>query len=69
MSDQIWIRSPSGYSYEEFLSRTTQSNLITQFDAIRPNNQPEIPKFEFAKRISVANPVKYFTITSKYQSN
>ena len=33
----------TGYSSEEFLSRTTQSRLLPRKEEIRPNIWPELP--------------------------
>ena len=45
-----WRMEPSGrptltgYSYEDFPSRNTRSQLLLRKDKIRPNSWPEIPK-------------------------
>ena len=59
----------TGYSYEDFPSRTTQSRLLLRKEEIRPNIWPQIPSdLSFVKKTSTSNSVKTLGYIKCYSS-
>ena len=59
----------TGYSCEDFPSRTTQSCLLLRKEEIRPNIWPEIPWLKFVKKTTMPNPVKTLGYIKSYISS
>ena len=59
----------TGYSCEEFPSRTTRNHLLLRKEEIRPNIWPEIPWLKFVKKTSMPNPVKSLGYIKCYNSS